>query len=97
VIHFGRVSSRQNATFVTPNLMIGYVRYLRKSGVPSLKLTVYKLVVTLDAPIQLLGRAAQYLWRRLTRAEDRKAEKSRMAVSGGWQFLTRELGRFWQA
>ena len=33
IVHFGRVSSRQNVTYAAPNLMIGYVRYLRKSGV----------------------------------------------------------------
>ncbi len=97
IIHFGRVSSRQNANFVGPNLMIGYVRYLRKSGVSRAKLTAYKLVVTLDSPLQLLGKSFQYAWRRLTGAEKRKAEKSRMAVHSGWRFLTRELGRFWQA
>lgn len=95
--HFGRVSSRQNATFATPNLMIGYARYLRKSGVPPIKLAAYKLVVTIDTPLQLLGKSIQYLWRRITRAPEDKADKSRLAVRGGWQFLTKELRRFWQA
>jgi GT2 family glycosyltransferase len=97
IIHFGRVSSRQNATFVAPNLMIGYARYLRKSGVSSARLTLYKTVVTLDSPIQLVGKVFQYVWRRLTCAEPKKAEKSRMAICGGWRFLTRELVRFWRA
>src|SRR5215213_6462207 len=65
VIHFGRVSSRQNVTFAAPNLMIGYVRYLRKSGASWLGLLAYKLVVTLDTPVQLLGKGTQYLCRRL--------------------------------
>jgi len=97
IVHFGRVSSRQNATFVAPNLMIGYVRYLRKSGVSRAKLTGYKLVVTLDTPLQLLGKSVQYAWRRLIGVEKRKSEKSRTAVRGGWRFLTHELGRFWRA
>jgi GT2 family glycosyltransferase len=97
ITHYGRVSSRQNMTFVAPNLMIGYVRYLRKSGVPTAKLLIYKFVITLDTPLQLIGKSVQYLWRRLTGAETRKSEKSRMAVCGGWRFLTRELGRFWKA
>jgi GT2 family glycosyltransferase len=97
VIHFGRVSSRQNATFVAPNLMIGYARYLRKSGVSPTKLTLYKLVVTLDAPVQLVGKVFQFAWRKLTRAHTKKSEKSRLAIFGGWRFLTRELVRFWKA
>jgi hypothetical protein len=97
ITHFGRVSSRQNPTFASPNLMIGYARYLRKSGVSRGKLTAYKLVVTLDTPVQLLGKCIQYTWRRLTNAPETKAEKSRLAVRGGWQFLTKELGRFWRA
>jgi hypothetical protein len=97
VIHFGRVSSRQNATFVAPNLMIGYARYLRKSGVSPGKLLIYKSVVTLDAPVQLVGKMFQYLWRKTTGSEARKTEKSRLAICGGWRFLTRELGRFWKA
>jgi GT2 family glycosyltransferase len=97
ITHFGRVSSRQNATFATPNLMIGYARYLRKSGVSPFKLAAYKLVVTLDTPVQVVGKSIQYLWRRLTRATEMKADKSRLAVRGGWHFLTRDLGRFWQA
>ena len=97
VIHFGRVSSRQNVTFATPNLMIGYVRYLRKSGASRWALLVYKLVFTLDAPIQLFGKALQYLWRSWSGTNPKKAQKSRLALSGGWCFLTRELGRFWRA
>lgn len=95
--HFGRVSSRQNATFSVPNLMIGYVRYLRKSGVPSWALFGYKFITTLDAPLQLCGKALQYLWRKGTQAVPERAEKSRLAAKGTWQFLTRELGRFWRA
>jgi GT2 family glycosyltransferase len=96
VTHFGRVSSRQNVSFAAPNLMIGYVRYLRKSGVPRLPLFAYKLVFTLDAPVQLFGKSAQYLWRRLTGSDADKVDKSREALRGGWQFLTRELRRFWR-
>src|SRR5262245_52512173 len=97
VIHFGRVSSRQNVTFAAPNLMIGYVRYLRKSGASRSALLAYKAVFTLDAPVQLLGKAIQYFWRRWTGSSADKAEKSRLALCGGWTFLTREMGRFWRA
>jgi GT2 family glycosyltransferase len=97
ITHFGRVSSRQNVTFAAPNLMIGYVRYLRKSGVARWKLWTYKLVFTLDGPVQLFGKTVQYVWRRATGADPEKSEKSRQALRGGWHFLTRELGRFWRA
>jgi GT2 family glycosyltransferase len=97
IIHFGRVSSRQNVTYAAPNLMIGYVRYLRKSGVARWKLWAYKAVFTLDGPVQLLGKSIQYAWRRATGATVEKADKSRQALRGGWQFLTRELVRFWRA
>jgi GT2 family glycosyltransferase len=94
VTHYGRVSSRQNVAFAAPNLLVGYVHYLRKSGTNGLPLFAYKLVFTLDAPVQLLGKAAEYFWRRLTGG---KTAKSREAIVGGWRFLTRELGRFWRA
>jgi GT2 family glycosyltransferase len=97
IVHFGRVSSRQNVTYAAPNLMIGYVRYLRKSGVARWKLWAYKAVFTLDGPVQLFGKTVQYLWRRAIGAKIEKAEKSRQALRGGWQFLTRELVRFWSA
>lgn len=97
IVHYGRVSSRQNITFVAPNLLIGYVRYLRKSGVRRTWLLAYKAVMTLDAPAQVFGKTLQWAWRRGTGAERRKTEKSRMAVWGGVRFLTRELGRFWRA
>jgi N-acetylglucosaminyl-diphospho-decaprenol L-rhamnosyltransferase len=97
IVHFGRVSSRQNVTYAAPNLMIGYVRYLRKSGVARWKLWAYKAVFTVDGPVQLFGKTVQYLWRRATGARSEKADKSRQALRGGWQFLTRELGRFWRA
>ncbi|MBO0696783.1 MAG: glycosyltransferase family 2 protein, partial [Zavarzinella sp.] len=97
VVHFGRVSSRQNVMFAAPNLTIGYVRYLRKSGVSRLPLFAYKLVTTVDVPLQLLGKTAQYAWRRLTGSQPEKVEKSRQSLLGGWRFLTRELGRFWRA
>lgn len=97
VTHYGRVSSRQNPTFAAPNLMIGYVRYFRKSGCSRIGLNVYKLMFTCDVPLQLAGKSLQYLWRLISGASTEKAEKSREAIRGGWHFLRRDLGRFWQA
>lgn len=97
VIHYGRVSSRQNVAFAAPNLMIGYARYFRKSGVSRWSLIGYKLVFTLDAPMQFMTMCVQYLWRRATGASPTHLAKSRMAAEGIWRFLTREIIRFWKA
>jgi len=97
VTHFGRVSSRQNIAFAAPNLMIGYARYFRTTGVSRWARSGYKLVFTIDAPVQLVFSGAQYLWRRLTGAGDKHVGKSREAAEGTWRFLTRELRRFWRA
>ncbi|MFO0807205.1 MAG: glycosyltransferase family 2 protein [Gemmataceae bacterium] len=96
VTHHGRVSSRLNVSFAEPNTIIGYVRMLRKSGAPRVGLVLYKLVVSVDAPLSWLTKATQYGWRRLTGRPDR-AEKSRLAMAGLGTFLTSGLGRFWRA
>ena len=97
ITHYGRVSSRQNIAFAAPNLMIGYARYFRTTGVSRWARTGYKLVFTIDAPVQLVFSGAQYLWRRLTGASAKHVGKSREAAHGTWRFLTRELRRFWRA
>jgi GT2 family glycosyltransferase len=93
--HHGRVSSRQNIAFADPNVEVGYVRTLRKAGTPRLSLWLYKLAVTLDAPLQWLATCGQYGWRRLWGRRD-KAEKSLLSVRGLWHFLTRGLVAFWK-
>lgn len=96
IIHYGRVSSRQHIGFVSSHMAIGFVRYLRATGTPWPALVGYKLVVTFDAPIQLLGKAVQYLWRSGRRQRD-KAEKSLLALRGLRHFLTSGLAPFWRA
>jgi hypothetical protein len=96
IVHHGRASSRLNVTFTEPNVMTGYVRFLRKAGTTSPALLLYKLTITCDAPVQLLTKVVQYSWRRLF-GRTVKAEKSLLAVRGLWQFLTRGLGNFWRA
>lgn len=96
IIHHGRLSSRENIAFAAPNLLIGYVHYFRKTGSSRAGLFAYKLVVTLDTPIQLIAKSVQFLFRRL-RGKARKAEKSRLSLTGLWHFFRRELGRFWKA
>jgi GT2 family glycosyltransferase len=96
ILHHGRVSSRQNVSFSEPNVAIGYARYLRTAGASPVALTLYKSVVTFDAPVQIIAKSGQWLWRSLRRQRE-KANKSALAVRGLWSFLTSSLGRFWRA
>jgi GT2 family glycosyltransferase len=96
ITHFGRVSTRQHIGYASSNMAIGFLRYLRKSGYSRPVLALYKLIITLDAPVQLLGKGLQYLWRRL-RGRHAKAEKSLVALRGAAYFLVRGLVPFWRA
>ncbi|HYH67537.1 MAG TPA: glycosyltransferase family 2 protein [Urbifossiella sp.] len=96
VVHYGRMSSRKNIGFAAPNVAIGYVHYFRKAGATPTALRVYKLLVTVDAPLQCAGKALQGLLR-LARGRMDKARKSWLAAQGLWHFMTRELVRFWRA
>lgn len=96
VTHYGRVASRANAGFVAPNVAIGYVHYFRKTGVGPASLFVYKLLVTVDAPVQVLAKLVQGGTRYL-RGKPEKARKSWLAARGVCQFMRSELVRFWRA
>jgi N-acetylglucosaminyl-diphospho-decaprenol L-rhamnosyltransferase len=96
IVHHGRISSRQNVGFAAPNVAIGYVHYLRKTGSSRLAVGVYKLAVTLDAPLHMIGKLIQFAWRS-ARGRARKAEKSLLAAKGIWHFLRGDLLRFWRA
>jgi hypothetical protein len=90
------VSTRQHIGFVTTHMAVGFVRYLRKTGCPRPALWAYKLLVVLDAPVQMLGKALQYAWRR---AHGRRAcaEKSLLAFRGLGHFVRRGLDTFLRA
>lgn len=96
ITHHGRVSSRLNVAYSEPNVAIGYARYLRATGTNPMALTLYKFVVTFDAPVQIIAKSAQVMWRTMRRQRD-KARKSALAVRGLCSFLTSGLTRFWQA
>jgi GT2 family glycosyltransferase len=96
VTHYGRVSTRQHIGFVSTNMAIGFARYLRKSGCPRAGVVLYKLMVTLDLPLQMTDKALQYLWRRL-RGRREKADKSLLVLRGLGHFLLKGLGAFWRA
>ena len=96
VVHYGRVASRANTAFSAPNVTIGYVHYFRKAGVSRPAMLLYKTLVTVDAPVQLIGKLLQAGWRRL-QGRTTKARKSWLAACGIWHFLSAELIPFWRA
>jgi GT2 family glycosyltransferase len=96
VTHYGRVSTRQHIGFASTHMAIGFAQYLRKSGCSRVGMGFYKLMVTLDAPLLLAGKALQYLWRRL-RGRREKAAKSLLALRGVGHFVFLGLGPFWRA
>ncbi len=96
ITHFGRMASRMNVGFASPNVAIGYVHYFRKSGVSSAKLRLYKLLVSIDAPFQCMAKLVQAGTRRI-RGDRERAQKSYQSALGLWHFLTKELVRFWWA
>ena len=96
ITHFGRVSTRENIAYAWPNFALGHVKYLRKTGTSRAALFAYKLGMTLDAPLQILLKGSQYLWRRLA-GRQQDAAKSLLSLHGTWRFLCSGLGPFWQA
>ncbi len=96
VLHYGRVSSRANISFSAPNVAIGYVHYFRKAGVSRPALWAYKALVTVDAPLQLVGKLLQGAIRS-ARGRTTKARKSWLAARGHWCFIRAELPSFWRA
>lgn len=96
VIHHGRASSRANIGFVAPSVATGYVQFLRKAGAGRWSLFGYKLAVTLDAPVQLVGKMVEAAARRVV-GHKQDAARSWAAARGVWAFLHRELVRFWRA
>jgi len=96
IMHYGRVSSRLNVGFSTENVALGYLRYLRKRGSSPWALRVYKTVVLLDTPWQVVAATVQGLVRRL-RGDTRKTERSFLAARGAWYFLRYSVPKFLQA
>lgn len=95
IIHYGRVSTRLNACYSSPNIAVGFARYLRKSGTTPAALFAYKLIYTLDAPLHMLVKAAEGAYRRL-RGRRGAASKSFLVARGLWHFLARGLVPFWK-
>jgi GT2 family glycosyltransferase len=96
ITHYGRVSTRQHIGFVSMHMATGFVRYLRKTGYSRLAVQFYKLVVLLDAPVQLAGKTVQFGWRHF-RGRSQCAERSLLAIQGYWHFLRHGLREFLRA
>jgi len=96
ITHYGRVSTRRRIGPASSEIAAGFVRYLRKSGSPPGALLLYKLIVTLDAPVELLLRAVQYLLRGARGQRDR-ARQSLLLMRGLGHFLVKGIVPFWRA
>jgi N-acetylglucosaminyl-diphospho-decaprenol L-rhamnosyltransferase len=96
ITHFGRASTRQNIAYASTQIAVGFARFFRKSGASRAALLAYKLAVTLDAPLQLLVKGAQYLTRRIVGRRD-EAEQSLVVVRGALAFLSGGFWSFWRA
>ena len=96
ITHLGRVSTKQHIAFACTKIHVGFAQYLRKSGCGFWGLFLYKLAISLDTPLQLAVKGAQYLTRRLL-GQRREAEESLTVLRGLWPFLWRGLGAFWKA
>jgi len=96
ITHFGRASSRRHIEYVHTHTLVGITRYLRKSGASRVGLWFYKAALTVDAPLQWCGLAAQYLWRRVRR-QPHKAGKCLVALRGAGHFLRHGLIALWRA
>lgn len=96
IIHYGRASTRQHSSFASTQIEIGFIRYLRKTGTPVPALLLYKLALTLDAPLHLVVKSVQYLWRR-ARGRRTKAEKTLSVMRGLTSFMLKGMIAFWRA
>ena len=91
IIHHGRASSRENVGFVAPSVATGYVQFLRKAGAGRWPLFGYKLAVTLDAPVQIVGKALEAA-ARLVSGQRENAARSWAAARGIWCVLEARTG-----
>jgi GT2 family glycosyltransferase len=95
ILHYGRVSTRRHIDFASRHIAAGFARYLRKTGCSPLQMLLYKTLLTLDAPVQLAAKLAEYSWRRLRGRRD-AAEKTWLVVRGLTALLTQGLPEVWK-
>lgn len=96
ITHFGRITSQANYGFAYSAYERGYARYLRKHHRRRWASTLYKFVITLDAPLRvafLLTQLAGYV---VIRRRD-AADRTRRRLAAVTAFLFRGLPAFWRA
>lgn len=96
ILHHGRVSTRLHSRFSAASIPCGFVRYLRKTDTSTPAILLYKLALTLDAPVQLLEKCLQSLWR-LLRGRSTDARRSWLVARSLGQFMLYGLPAFWRA
>ena len=96
IVHFGRMSSRQNVGYEYVGVECGYARYLKKHVLGPVGVLGYKLLVTLDVPVAVAVEAVKALWRRWRRGP---ASPGRPHSELGplWHFTTRGLPLVWKS
>ena len=95
ITHFGRVSTRDNLAFAAPHIANGFLRYLRTQKYSRIAVFLYKLIITMDTPIQIVWKSLEYGWRRLWRRPN-KAKQSLSALKAHSHFLFRGVKNFWK-
>jgi GT2 family glycosyltransferase len=95
ITHYGRVSTRQHLAYAAQHISCGFAQYLRKTGCSRRALFGFKVAMTLDAPLQIVEKGVQYIWRRAWGRKD-KAAKSLLVFLGLLQFLRRGLVPLWK-
>jgi N-acetylglucosaminyl-diphospho-decaprenol L-rhamnosyltransferase len=89
ITHLGRISSHLNRGWVLQGYLRGYVRYFKKHHRSKWAPLIYKIGVTIDAPIRLLLLIFKAFIGYVTGNSG--------AVQKLWFFLTRGLLQFWRA
>ena len=75
ITHVGRVSTRLAIGPATTQILVGFARYLRKAGYSRRDRFLYKLVMTIDAPLQALEKTLQACWRLLKGERAQRGQK----------------------
>jgi N-acetylglucosaminyl-diphospho-decaprenol L-rhamnosyltransferase len=95
IIHLGREASRQQVGFVHANTVIGITRSLRDRGTSAWGLLLYKILFTLDLPLQALVLSSKWLLGTLV-GRKKHAKRAWLDLVGVQYFLRNSLWEFWR-
>lgn len=96
ITHHGRASTRLFIGEASTHILVGFTRFLRKLGTPAAGIVLYKVILTLDTPVQMALKTGQLGWRML-RGQWSKARKCWNDLKGLFAFMTRGIWRLWWA